>query len=106
MMEITEDQLVGTWLHSHEEDTSTALVYRGPDFPFPPSRGRNGYEFRPDHTGTYIGISARDGRAMQEFNWQLDSAERQIALTFPDGRRQILQIVALEPDRLLIQKPQ
>ena len=42
----------GVWLHSHEEDTGSATVYRPAGHPFPPSRGRSAVEIRPD--GTYL----------------------------------------------------
>src|SRR5438034_663791 len=36
------------WLHSHEEDADAAKVYRPDDYPFPPARGRMGFELKPD----------------------------------------------------------
>lgn len=33
------------WLHSHEEDTADVRVYRPAEYPFPPARGRDGFEF-------------------------------------------------------------
>jgi hypothetical protein len=43
--------LLGTWLHSYEEDTAATAVYRPADHPFRPSRRpRRGLEFRADGT--------------------------------------------------------
>lgn len=45
--------IVGAWLHSYEEDTATAAVYRPAGHPFRPSRRpRRGLEFRAD--GTFL----------------------------------------------------
>ena len=100
------DQLVGTWRHSHEEDTANEKVFRRFDFAFPPSRGRVGYEFRSDYTCTYIGIAARDGAAKEECLWRLrGSARKEIVLTFPNGQQQVLKIVSLDRDRLVITQP-
>jgi hypothetical protein len=34
------------WIHSREEDTGGALVYRPANYNFPPSRGREGFEIK------------------------------------------------------------
>ena len=48
------DCLFKTWRHSREEDADGVTVYRPSDYPFPPSRGRDGLEVRSD--GTYVSI--------------------------------------------------
>ena len=40
---IQEDQLLGRWVHSHEEDRGGSLVYRRAGYAFPPSRGRRAF---------------------------------------------------------------
>ena len=40
------------WVHSHEEDTETEMVFRPASHPFPRSRGRRSFELRPD--GTFV----------------------------------------------------
>ena len=54
-MTAERDQLAGRWVHSHEEDTDDEMVFRAADsgYAFPPSRGREAIELRPD--GTYAG---------------------------------------------------
>jgi hypothetical protein len=70
----------GVWLHSHEEDTGSATVYRPAGHPFPPSRGRSAVEIRPD--GTYLehdsGPDDR-GRAVAG-HWEV-TGEGQVELT-------------------------
>jgi hypothetical protein len=100
-----EQRLVGTWLHSHEEDTDDQLVYRPKDFDFPPARGRRGYEFLPDHTCNTIGISPRDGAAKTSCTWQLlGGPSREIVLTFPGGRQEKLPLLSVDRQRLVVRK--
>ena len=54
------DFLFQRWLHSREEDTATERVYRPAAYPFPPSRGRPGFELRRDGTFVEIGIGPTD----------------------------------------------
>ena len=44
------DPLLQHWIHSHEEDTDTEMVFRPASFNFPPARGRKGFELSPDGT--------------------------------------------------------
>ena len=105
-MEAQLDQLVGTWRHSHEEDTATERVYRRGDYEFPPARGRDGFEFRPDHSCAYLGISARDGTAKQACTWQpREGTSGEVVVTFPGGEQRVLQIVSVDRDRLVVKKP-
>jgi hypothetical protein len=99
-----EKLYVGTWRHSHEEDTPTTRVFRRKEFAFPRSRGRVGWELRPDHTGTYLAIAARDGTAAKDCTWQAPGDGNEIVLKLPDGTEQKLSVVAVESDRLEIRK--
>ena len=45
-------EVLGLWLHSHEEDSGSTNVYRPASYDFPVSRDRTAVELRPD--GTYI----------------------------------------------------
>jgi hypothetical protein len=50
------------WVHSREEDTNDALVYRPSDFNFPPSRGREGFEVKKNGQFVQYAIG-RDDRS-------------------------------------------
>ncbi len=106
-MTADEKTIVGTWLHAHEEDSETETVYRPADFDFPPARGRRGYEFRPDHTGSYIGIAARDGAARTPCKWRLRKKRRvlELELSADDGRTEVLRVASLDKERLVLRKP-
>ncbi len=98
-------EIIGTWLHSHEEDGATEAVYRPGDYDFPPARGRRGYEFRSDHTCSSIGIAARDGSIRTSCTWKVTKgAEPAVVLTYADGREEVLRLVSVDADRLVLRK--
>lgn len=93
------------WLHSHEEDTSTERVYRPSSFPFPPSRGRTGFELQAGNVGRRIGIAAHDGATEERCAWELEeNGEQRLVLKRPSGDRLVLQIVSLDQDRLVVRR--
>lgn len=105
-MSKTHNQLVGKWLHSHEEDTAKEMVYRRDDFDFPPSRGRNGYEFRANKTCNYIGIAPQDGSTLEGCEWKVTGRKpKKISLSFVNGKATELDVVSIEKDRLVIRRP-
>jgi hypothetical protein len=104
-MACVEDCLVGTWRHSHEEDDASREVFRPASHQFPRARGRTGYEFRADHTGSYLGISPRDGTAAVPFSWELRSApDPEIVVKFADGRQEVLPVASCSSDQLVVHK--
>jgi hypothetical protein len=106
MAETLEKRLVGTWRHSHEDDTDTEMVFRPDTFEFPPSRGRVGYSFRADGTCTYIGIAARDGAAREACTWTLRrGTQPAVVVTLPGGREEVLPIVSVSRERLVVANP-
>jgi len=53
--ELDRAALQGQWVHAHEEDTDSELVYRPASYSLPPSRGRSALDLRAD--GTYVETS-------------------------------------------------
>jgi len=45
---MTADELVGTWIDSHEEGRDGVQVFRTQGYEFPPSRGRMSFTLRAD----------------------------------------------------------
>lgn len=106
MGDTLEKKLVGTWRHSHEEDTATESVYRPEGFEFPPARGRVGFTFGADKSCIYIGIAARDGSAREAGTWALrKGAPPEVVVTLQGGRREVLPVVSVDRSRLVIRKP-
>lgn len=102
----TPPDITGAWLHSFEEDTETAAVYRPSDHPFRPARRvRRGLEFRPD--GTFIERRPGPDDRLHEIygRWAWQGADR-VAVTFPQGRGTPfgITIVSRTADTLTIAK--
>jgi hypothetical protein len=71
-MTVNREALQGRWVHSHEEDTDDRLVFRPAAHKFPPSRGRQAFELRPD--GAFVErASGPDDRPKEtKGRWSLD----------------------------------
>lgn len=97
--------LHGLWVHSHEEDTDTEMVFRPPTFHFPPSRGRTSFELKPDGGLAASGIAPDDRRSKTEGIWKLEDDD---LLAFYEGSQsapnRVMKIVSVDPQRLVIKK--
>ncbi len=94
----------GRWIHSREEDTPDEMVFRPPDFAFPPSRGRAGIELRSDNACIGSGIGATDVGRVRNGQWHVDETDdRQIRIDFDDGR-EVMVVTSVAPDKLTIRK--
>ena len=94
--------LAQAWLHSHEEDTPTTTVYRPAHFPFPPSRGRKGFELKPGGALVARKPGPTDQTQTTAGAWKL--SDQKLELTPESGTPQLLHIESVEPDRLVIAK--
>lgn len=104
-MAVSRELLVRRWVHSHEEDTETEMVFRPDDFEFPPSRGRVAFELRPDGTALDRGIGANDAPQDAEGRWTLD--ENGAIVLLEKGTDRVLRRLPVEsaaPDRLTLRK--
>lgn len=92
------------WLHSHEEDTATEMVFRPATYLFGPSRGRTGFELRPDGSALAIGIARADGPQEDEAKWNLQAAN-EIRIQVPKTQEtRSLNLLSVAPDRLVVRK--
>ncbi|MGA2888184.1 MAG: hypothetical protein ABSE51_09045 [Terracidiphilus sp.] len=92
------------WLHSHEEDTADEMVFRPASFPFPPSRGRIGFELQPDGIVVVQSIAPTDGPQDLLGTWTIgENGQPQIAL---QGSTTVprLSVASVTPDRLIVKK--
>ncbi len=97
------DLLSQKWIHSHEEDTPQASVFRPADYRFPPSRGRAGFELKPDGSLVEIGIGPTDRPTESGGSWELKGGD-QLILRAGASKQRSLKIVSLAPDRLVIKE--
>ena len=93
------------WVHSHEEDTATEMVFRPADFPFPRSRGRTAFELKPGNLLVESGIAPTDGPQITEGTWQLNEKNELVfSKRAATSASRVLPIVSAAADRLVIRK--
>jgi hypothetical protein len=104
MSDVRPEVLQKRWMHSHEEDSATEMVFRPASFPFPPSRGRAGFDLEPDQSFIDIGIAPTDGPQESRGTWKL--ADNQLQLFKKPSRTpaRTLEIVSADKDRLVVKK--
>jgi hypothetical protein len=103
--EISRELLVRRWVHSHEEDTDTEMVFRPDDYEFPPSRGRVALELRDDGTALERGIGPTDVPQEEERAWTVEP-DGAIVLVDKDTGQELrrLSVESADPDRLTVRK--
>ena len=96
-----KEMLSKKWVHSHEEDSDSEMVYRPADYNFPPSRGRRSLELKPDGSLVKGGPGADDRRSISSGSWKLQGDS--LFLTGADAP-QSLKISSLSNDKLVFKK--
>ena len=92
------------WLHSHEEDSDTEMVFRPASFKFPPSRGRAGFDLKPNNSFVDIGIAPTDGPLESKGTWKLHDNELELFKSSSSTPTRTLQIVSADKNRLVVKK--
>ena len=99
------DVLQQHWVHSHEEDTDTEMVFRPNTFKFPPSRGRKSFELKSDGSLVEMGIGPTDRPQESQGAWKLEDADNLVFyFDSPSTPKRVLRIASVEKDRLVIKK--
>jgi hypothetical protein len=95
--------LLGHWIRSHEEDKAGVRAYRPASYKFPPSRGRDGFEFRARGELVYFGIARGDGSESLPGTWILEGSDR-LRISVKTTRFQpfVLQVVSCDGDLLKV----
>ena len=99
------DHLIRHWVHSHEEDSPTEMVFRPAAFAFPRSRGRASFELLADGTLIDHGIGAGDAVTETRGTWR-ESADGELGFYHGPAKKpaHALKIVRAERDRLVVRK--
>jgi hypothetical protein len=95
------------WLHAHEEDTATEMVFRPATYKFPPSRGRRGFELKTDGALVDIGIGPVDRPQETPGTWRLEKDGP--LLLFLGGAAEpsrVLKVLSVDRNRLVVRKPE
>ncbi len=90
-MPTSDDQVLGHWGHSFEEDDAGVQVYRPAGYAFPLARGRAGLEFRAGGELVEWAIGPGDGSEPRPGRWWCDDTGR-VRLQTPDGRTGVADV--------------
>ena len=98
--------LAQRWVHSHEEDSDTEMVFRPASYKFPPSRGRTSLDLRPDGGLTESSPGPSDRSENTEGTWRLDADNNLVLGQGPrhHQRSRVLTLVSANGDRLVVKK--
>ena len=96
---LTRD-LVGEWIHSHEEDVGGVRFYRPADHKLPPARGRDRFEIKKNGGFVARPIAPADGNEEFPGEWKLDG--RKVVVTFKDPGRKPLVFEVVACDRTVL----
>jgi hypothetical protein len=103
-MTVVPEDLVGSWIHAHEEDTESELVFRPAGRELPPSRGRRAIELRDDGTLVQVAPGPVDVPTEAHGSWEL-SEDGVLTCRPAEGQAWEAQVIRAEPDRLVLSRP-
>jgi hypothetical protein len=99
-----KETLQKKWIHSHEEDTDTEMVFRPAGYNFPPSRGRQSFALNADGTMIKGGIAPTDGTVESEGRWEVEGDKISFYVGSRSKPTRTLNIVSVTPDKLVVKK--
>ena len=99
------EELIGAWIHSHEDDTEEVKVYRPASYNFPPARGREGFEIKEGGECIYHGIAPADGNTSEVASWSWDKDNK--LLIKPDAEgvpEMVMEVLSVTAEMLKVKK--
>lgn len=96
-----QQDLIGRWLHSYEEDVGDQTVYRPANYAFPPARGRTGFELKENGVCEEILIGPTDTAVHKKGQWRYTRSAL-LVLTPRTGTERRFRVVSLRRDRLVL----
>lgn len=99
------DALQKRWIHSHEEDTLDAMVFRPADYGFGLSRGRKALEFLNNGIVHTTGPAPNDKLVFSEGSWKLLGDGNTIEIQANESNTaKLFNILSLDEQKLVIGK--
>jgi hypothetical protein len=92
------------WVHSHEEDTQTEMVFRPATYQFPRSRGRKAFSLNADGTLTQTNIAPTDRREQTTGTWKLAGDELAFYNESASQPSRVMKIASVDEHRLVVKK--
>lgn len=96
-----EDELIGRWVHSHEEDKANVVVYRNSNYLFPRSRGRRAITLEKGGVAVVEYPGPDDRPVRSTGTWTLEGDKLKISTP---GWPQEFKLVNVSPDLVTFQK--
>ncbi|MDQ0850495.1 hypothetical protein QFZ65_002433 [Arthrobacter sp. B3I9] len=98
-------ELVGIWLHSHEEDSGSTMVFRPRHYAFRPARWRDAIEVQADGRCVWHGSGPDDRGQAMPGRWEdLGNGRAQITIPTAAGQPFQRQIQSCGPEKLVVEK--
>ncbi len=97
----TQD-LIGHWVHSHEEDSATEMIFRPASFSFPRSRGRDSFELQANAL-IERGPGPADAATETRGTWSV-SADGGLSFFHGAAKKaaRVMKVVSVQPERMVI----
>lgn len=93
------------WIHSHEEDTNGAKVYRTSEFEFPLSRGRDKFEIKKDGRFIMQTVGRSDRLNETVARWKkIGKSTFEIKPDNPDVAPFKLEVVSCSEEKLVLKR--
>lgn len=92
------------WIHSHEEDTPTEMVFRPSTYKFPLSRGRKSFALNADGTLAETGIAPTDRRQQSAGTWTLEDDQLAFYTKSATVPSRVMKIASVDENRLVVKK--
>ena len=94
--------LIGHWVHSHEEDSAKEMIFRPASFSFPRSRGRDSFELKTDAL-IERGPGPTDAATETRGTWSV-SADSELSFFHGAEKKaaRVMKIVRVEPERMVV----
>ena len=105
--DLNADVFQKRWVHSFEEDSAQAQVYRPQSWDFPLSRRpREAFELRPDGTAQLFLPGASDRPEATDTSWTEEAGELIIRAKRKSGQSPLTwRIVDFGVDKLVVRRP-
>jgi hypothetical protein len=98
-------ELVGIWLHSHEEDSGSTMVFRPRHYAFRPARWRDAIEVQADGGCIWHGSGPDDRGQAMPGRWEdLGNGRAQITIPTATGQPFQRRIQSWGPEKLVVEK--
>ncbi|HSJ16903.1 MAG TPA: hypothetical protein VK920_02270 [Solirubrobacterales bacterium] len=103
MASVRRECLLRRWVHAHEEDTGSSMVFRPAEHELPPSRGRMAFELRPDGTFAESGLGPADVPEQAAGTWGLEKDDTIVlSAGAAAGVPRVMEIVSCDDERLVV----